>query len=592
MRLVETIARELGHQFEDVIGARRVNALVIGAADEALLLGVHLGLDLLAHGAAQEIGFAQRITRQHLGDLHHLFLIDDDAVGFLEQRLKQRMKIIRLLIAFLAGDEARDIVHRAGTIECVDGDDVLDAVGMHLAQHITHAGTFQLEHAHRVAMAQHVVGLLVVVGNLVDVEGGLAQADQFQRLLDDSQGLEAEEVELHKARLLDIFHIELGGRNGRTRIAVERHQFFQRSVANDDARRVRRGIAVEALELQCDLEEGLHRGVAVALFLQPGFVIQRLLQRHRIGRIHRNEFRQPVDLAIGHLQHAAHVTRHHARLQFAEGDDLRHPVLAITLLHVGDDFVAPVLAKIDVEVRHRHALRIEKALEQQVEAEGIEIGDGQHIGDQRTGTRAAPRPHRDTLRLGIFDEVGDDQEVAGKLHLGDDIKFEVEALGILIAAAAFHHAAGGKPLNQSLMRLAPQFLGLVTIGEARQDGRPRHDAEGAAHGDLDGVVDGFWNVGKERHHFGLRLEIMLGRQPPPVFGGDDFALGDANQRIMGGEVLRFREIRLVAGDQWQPKIIGNVDEARLSRPLGFRAVALQFDIETVAEQGLQALGMG
>ena len=53
------------------------------ALDERLALGVHLGLDLLAHGAAQEIGAAQRVAGELLGDLHHLLLVDDDAVGLL-----------------------------------------------------------------------------------------------------------------------------------------------------------------------------------------------------------------------------------------------------------------------------------------------------------------------------------------------------------------------------------------------------------------------------------------------------------------------------------------------------------------------------
>ena len=295
------------------------------------------------------------------------------------------MQIVRLFLALLAGDEARNIIHRPRPVQRVDGDDILDAVGMHLLQHVAHAGAFQLEHAHRVAVAQHVVGLGVVVRNLVDVEGRFTQPDQLQRLLDDGERLEAEEVELHEARLLDVFHVVLRRRNGRARIAVERHQVFQRTVADDHARRMGGGIAVQPLEFQRDLEQGLHRRVAVALLLQPGFAIERLLQRQRIGRIVGDQFRQPVDLAIGHLQHTAHIARHGARLQLAEGDDLCNPVRAIALLHISDHFLAPVLAEVDIEVRHRHAFRIEEALEQQVEAERIEIGDGQHISHQRTG---------------------------------------------------------------------------------------------------------------------------------------------------------------------------------------------------------------
>ena len=86
----------------------------------------------------------------------HLFLIDHDPVGLFEDRLDQRMQIVGLLVAVLAGDEARNVVHRARAVEGDDGDDVLEAVGMHLLERIAHARTFELEHADRVALPEHV----------------------------------------------------------------------------------------------------------------------------------------------------------------------------------------------------------------------------------------------------------------------------------------------------------------------------------------------------------------------------------------------------------------------------------------------------
>ena len=159
-----------------------------------------------------------------------------------------------------------------------------------------------------------------------------------------------------------------------------------------------RGVAVEALELQRDVEGALDDRIAVALGLQPRLAVDGLGERHRRGRILRHELAQLVDLAVRHLQHAADVAQHAARLQGAEGDDLRHLVAAVALLHVADHLVAPVLAEVDVEVRHRHALGIEEALEQQIEADRIEVGDGERIGDQRARARAAARTDRDALR--------------------------------------------------------------------------------------------------------------------------------------------------------------------------------------------------
>ena len=121
---------------------------------------------------------------------------------------------------------------------------------------------------------------------------------------------------------------------------------------------------MQAFELLRDVEGAPDHRLAVALGLQARLVLDGALERDRIGRVLRHELAELVDLPVGHLQHAADVAQHAARLQRAEGDDLRHPVAAVALLHVADDLVAAVLAEIDVEVGHRHALGIEEALEQ------------------------------------------------------------------------------------------------------------------------------------------------------------------------------------------------------------------------------------
>jgi hypothetical protein len=48
---------------------------------------------------------------------------------------------------------------------------------------------------------------------------------------------------------------------------------------------------------------------------------------------------------------------------------------AIAALDVVDHLFTPVLAEVDVEVRHRDAVGIEEALEQQAEAQRIDVGD-------------------------------------------------------------------------------------------------------------------------------------------------------------------------------------------------------------------------
>ena len=255
-------------------------------------------------------------------------------------------------------------------------------------------------------------------------------ASSSARLVQHRQRLEAEEVELHQPRRLDIFHVELGDRHVRARIAIERDELVERAVADHHAGGVGRGVARQALQLHRQIEQPADLRVVLIFGGELGDAVQRALQRPGIGRVVGDQLGEPVDLAIGHLQDPAGILEHGARLQLSEGDDLRDLVGAVALLDVADHLAAPGFAEIDVEIRHRDALGIEEALEQQAEPDRIEIGDGQRPGDDRAGAGAAARADRNALLLGPFDEVGDDQEIAGKAHAGDDVELEIEPVEI------------------------------------------------------------------------------------------------------------------------------------------------------------------
>ena len=72
------------------------------------------------------------------------------------------------------------------------------------------------------------------------------------------------------------------------------------------------------------------------------------------------ELGQLVAEIVGQIQHAAHVAHHCLGGHGAKGGDLRNAIGAVLGPHVIDDTVAAVLAKVDVEVRHRHPLGIQK----------------------------------------------------------------------------------------------------------------------------------------------------------------------------------------------------------------------------------------
>ena len=102
--------------------------------------------------------------------------------------------------------------------------------------------------------------------------------------------------------------------------------------------------------------------------------------------------------------------------------------------------------------------------------------------------------------------------------------------------------------------------------------------------DLDGGGQRLRQIGEQHRHLRARLEAMIGGQVRAVGLGDQPPFGDAEQRVMRLVIVGGGEIGLVGRDQRQALGVGEVDQRRLDAALGLDAVALQLDIEPVAEQ--------
>ena len=112
-------------------------------------------------------------------------------------------------------------------------------------------------------------------------------------------------------------------------------------------------------------------------------------------------------------------------------------------------------------------------------------------------------------------------------------------------------------------------------------------AEGAAAGDLDGVLDRLGQIGEQLGHLPRALEIMLGAQTPPLVHRDIASFGDADQRVMRLEIIGAREVRLVGSDDRQMVVVGEIEQKRLCRPLLRQPMPLELHIEPVAEDAFK-----
>ena len=162
VRLVEAVPGKLRHQIEDLLDLLRRISVLHRALHKALALRRHFLGFLLAHGAPQQIGVAQRIAGEAVGDLHHLFLIDDHAQRLLKNLFQFRQFVFDFSAPVFALDEVVDhaALNRPGPIERVQSGQVFNRIRLVAPQHVPHAVRFKLEHAGRQpAVKDFLVGL-------------------------------------------------------------------------------------------------------------------------------------------------------------------------------------------------------------------------------------------------------------------------------------------------------------------------------------------------------------------------------------------------------------------------------------------------
>ena len=320
---VKAIAGELLQQVEDLIRLGRRNVvLLLAALDEGITLLGHLFRLLLAHGAAEQVGAAQRVASKQLRGLHHLLLINQDAVGLLGNLLQQWMLVFDRDLAVAALDEFRDEVHRAGPVERHERGDVLDGADLKLPAEVAHPARFQLEDAERVGLVQQVVSLGVVERQRVNGHfHTLGLAHHFAGVADDGKGLEPEEVHLQQAQFADGIHRILRD-DGAVLVGLEREQIHQRLRADDDAGGVDGSVARDVLQHLRRLDQLVRHLFALVGRLEFRRLLERFIQRHL--QVEGNHLRQPVALAVAKPHDPANVAHHGLGAHRAEGDDLGH----------------------------------------------------------------------------------------------------------------------------------------------------------------------------------------------------------------------------------------------------------------------------
>src|ERR1044072_1211623 len=130
MAAIESVIGELGHQRENLFRLLLLDATFDRALDELLFVNGHLLALLLAHRATHEVGFAKCIAGKLLRELHYLLLVDDDAVGVVQDLFHLRHEIANGFLAVVALDEFVDhaAVEWSRTIKSIKGGEIFEAL--------------------------------------------------------------------------------------------------------------------------------------------------------------------------------------------------------------------------------------------------------------------------------------------------------------------------------------------------------------------------------------------------------------------------------------------------------------------------------
>ena len=562
------------HLFRNAV-CHTAGALVarVGAAmDKMLTLCFHDGVFLLAHGAADIVCLTEGEARQLAEDLHDLFLIDDAAVGHVQNMGQLRGLVADLIRLVAVAQVGGDGVHGAGAVQADQSDDVFQILRLQAHQHLLHAGGFQLEHALGIALAQHFIGVRVVVVQLLDGELRVMLLHGGLRIADDRQGAQAEEVHLQKAQFFDLGHVELG--HGQAVVGGQRQIVVGGFRRDDHARRVGGSVARHALHLQRGVDQFRHLRVGVVHPLQLRRNFQCALQRH--FQLHGHLLCHGVHLLVRDAHHAAHIADGVAGRHGAEGDDLRHMVGTVLAVDIVDDFLSAFVAEVHIKIGHADTFRVQKALEDQVVADGVDIGNADAVGRNAACAGTTARAHRNALTLGIVDIVPHDEVVVGVPHLLDHADLILQTVFVGLRHVGAIAALQTLPAELFKKRLIVHAVRGFVI---RNLGVPKIKIKVALLGDLGRILAGLRHHGEQVVHFVRRLDVELVGLELHLVGVLNGLSGlDAQQDALHLGVLFAQVVGVVGGSHGDAGLPGQLDELRQDDVVLLQAVVLQLDV--------------
>ncbi|HEX9660200.1 MAG TPA: hypothetical protein VGA18_07855 [Rhodothermales bacterium] len=352
---------------------------------------------------------------------------------------------------------------------------------------------------------------------------------------------ETETVHLEDSQCVDVVLVPLDeGAVGHGGVFDGDH-FAERPAGDDETADVLGEVSRETDNLSDEFGEHAHGavvGVQAGLAEEVGADVHAVPPFVLLG--------EGVDVIEREAQGLADVADGGAR---AVGDDLGDDagvLAAVLVVDVLQDFFAAFVLEVDVDVRGLVAFGADEALEEEVDAVGIDAGDAQAVTDGGVGRTAAALAE-DVLGAGEGDDVPDGQEVGLVLQLADELQLVLDEPSDFLGNTGGVTIVGPGPgqLGEEVVRVPARRAECFGILVAQLV-----EAEAAAIGDLDGAGQGVGVIDEQALHVIDGLEVAFGVGEEGLAGlGEGAAVADAGENVLEEAALWDVVVSVVGCDQ-------------------------------------------
>ncbi len=225
----------------------------------------------------------------------------------------------------------------------------------------------------------------------------------------------------------------------------------------------------------------------------------------------------------------------------------------------------------------------------------IEVGDSQRIGNERTCGGAAARAYRDVAFAGIADEIPDDQEISGKLHLLNDGEFAGQAL-LIVGKAVLQSSLGldGAQSFQAAGEALPRDMLEITVQresgghvEVRERIADFLEAHVAAFGDGESAGKHVGRVFEDAVHFVVALDEKAGALELHAIGVLDRLAGlDAQHYILSVGVVFAEVVAVIRRHHREGKFLFKPEQIGVNAMFLLQALVLDLKKEIVSAENI------